>query len=90
MTDREMQMYGCDMKAFKESVKDSISYQLAGGGMWVAGLMSDAQELMALGDTETARQYLNRAKSIMFEMMDAELTTNAISFFPERKQHENS
>jgi hypothetical protein len=73
MTDKEMQMYGCDMKAFKESMKDSISYRLSGAGMIVAGLMSDAQEVMALGDTETARQYLNRAKSILFDMME-ELT----------------
>jgi cob(I)alamin adenosyltransferase len=53
--------------------------------MIVAGLMSDAQELMALGDTETARQYLNRAKSILFEMMDCDNRDTNMSFFPERK-----
>lgn len=85
MTEKEFQMYGCDMTAFKESVRDSISYRLSGGGMIVAGLMSDAQELMALGDTETARQYLNRAKSILFEMMDCDNKETNMSFFPERK-----
>ena len=66
--DKEIQMYGCDFQAFKESVEDSITYKLSGGVMVLAGLLSDAQELMAMGDTETARQYLNRAKALMFDM----------------------
>jgi hypothetical protein len=41
--------------------------------MVVAGLMSDAQELMSFGDTERARQTLNIAKTIMFKIMDGEL-----------------
>jgi hypothetical protein len=85
MTDKEMQMYGCDIEAFKESVSYSITYELSGGAMVVAGLMSDAQELMALGHTETARQYLNRAKALVFDMMDPEIKTNPLSFLPERK-----
>jgi len=40
---------------------------------------------MALGDTETARQYLNRAKALVFDMMDPEIKTNPLSFLPERK-----
>jgi hypothetical protein len=66
--DKQLQMYGCDFQAFRESVEDSITYKLSGGVMVLAGLLSDAQELMAMGDTETARQYLNRAKALMFEM----------------------
>ena len=76
--DKQIQMYGCDFDAFKESVKDSITYKLSGGVMVLAGLMSDAQELMALGDTETARQYLNRAKALMFEMR----YTGTLTFLP--------
>lgn len=68
MTEKDMQMYGCDFQAFRESVEDSITYKLSGGVMVLAGLLSDAQELMAMGDTETARQYLNRAKALMFDM----------------------
>ena len=78
MTEKEFQMYGCDMTAFKESVRDSISYRLSGGVMVLAGLLSDAQELMAMGDTETARQYLNRAKALMYEMAH----TGYLSFIP--------
>ena len=78
MTDKEMQMYGCDFQAFRESVEDSITYKLSGGVMVLAGLLSDAQELMAMGDTETARQYLNRAKSLMFDMT----YTGKLTFLP--------
>ena len=85
MTTKETTMYGCDIEAFKENVRYSITYELSGGAMVVAGLMSDAQELMALGDTETARQYLNRAKALVFDMMDCDIKNTNLSFFPERK-----
>ena len=89
MTTKEITMYGCDIEAFKENVRDSITYELSGGAMVVAGLMSDAQELMALGDTETARQYLNRAKALVFDMMDCDIKNTNLSFFPERKHNES-
>jgi hypothetical protein len=41
--------------------------------MVVAGLMSDAQEQMAFGDTEGARKTLNIAKSIIIMVMDGDL-----------------
>jgi hypothetical protein len=78
MTDKEMQMYGCDFQAFKESVKDSLTYKISGGVMVLAGLLSDAQELMAMGDTETAKKYLNRAKALMFDMR----YTGKLTFLP--------
>ena len=85
MTTKEMQMYGCDIDAFKKSVKDSFTYEVAGGAMIVAGLMSDAQELMSINDTERARQYLNQAKALLFDMMDCDIKNTNLSFFPERK-----
>ena len=67
-------IYGCDdMEAFVDSVVDTITYQACGASMIIAGLMSDAQEQMAHGDTEGARQTLNRAKHLMFRVMDGEL-----------------
>jgi Flp pilus assembly protein protease CpaA len=78
MTDKEMQMYGCEFYDFRESVIDSITYKVSGGVMVLAGLLSDAQELMAMGDTETARKYLNRAKALMFEMS----YTGNLTFLP--------
>ena len=72
-TTREMQVYGCDINEFVEDIKDSVTYRCTGANMVVAGLMSDAQEMMAHGDTENARQFLNRAKHILFMIMDGEL-----------------
>jgi hypothetical protein len=70
---RNVSMYGFeDIDAYIESVKESITYQFTGGNMVVAGLMSDAQELMTR-DTERARQTLNIAKTILFMIMDGEL-----------------
>jgi len=73
-TSRNEQMYGfADIDSYIKSIKDSITYKFTGGNMVVAGLMSDAQELMAVGDVERARQTLNVAKTIMFEIMDGNL-----------------
>jgi hypothetical protein len=73
----EQTVYGCNITEYKESVRRSITYRFTGGNMVVAGLMSDAQELMAMGQTETARQYLNRAKSILFDIMDGTMSAGA-------------
>ena len=78
MTDKEMQMYGCDFQSYKKTVEESLTYRLSGGVMVLAGLLSDAQELMAMGDTETARKYLNRAKALMFDMR----YTGKLTFLP--------
>lgn len=68
-------IYGCDdMEGFVDSVVETITYQACGANMVIAGLMSDAQEQMAHGDTEGARQTLNRAKHLLFRVMDGELT----------------
>jgi hypothetical protein len=69
----DKQMFGCDIEVFTQSVKDSITYKLSGANMVVAGLMSDAQEELAHGSEESARQTLNRAKHILFMVMDGEL-----------------
>jgi hypothetical protein len=45
--------------------------------MVVAGLMSDAQELMAMGHVEAARQMLNRAKAVLFDIMDGHMSGSA-------------
>jgi hypothetical protein len=70
---RELQMYGCDINEFVASVKESITYRLTGANMVIAGLMSDAQEELIHGSDEGARQTLNRAKHLLFMVMDGEL-----------------
>jgi len=70
----DIQMYGvANIDAYIKSVTDSFTYKVTGGNMIVAGLMSDAQELMSFGDTEGARKTLNIAKAILFQIMDGEL-----------------
>jgi hypothetical protein len=70
----ELTMYGCNIAEYKESVRRSFTYRYTGGNMIVAGLMSDAQELIAMGDSESARQMLNRAKSILFDIMEGQMS----------------
>ena len=73
-TNRNEQMYGfASIDAYIASVKDSLTYKFTGGNMIVAGLMSDAQELMLYNDVERARQTLNIAKAILFAIMEGEL-----------------
>jgi len=66
-------MYGCDIVAFVESVTSSVTYKMTGANMVIAGLMSDAQEQIAFGDAEGARQSLNRAKCLLFKVMEGKL-----------------
>ncbi len=72
----QKQVFGCDIDAFVEQIKGCITYKLSGAAMVIAGLMSDAQEEMEHGNSERARQTLNRAKHLMFLAMDNELTLN--------------
>ena len=72
--ERNMNMYGvADIDAYVESVKESITYKFTGGHMIVAGLMSDAQELIAGCAQNSSRQTLNIAKHILFLIMDGQL-----------------
>lgn len=74
--DFDLQCYGCNGAEFIEQIRSCITYQLSGANMVVAGLMSDAQEEMAMGAVERARQTLNRAKLILGEIMDGNLVAN--------------
>ena len=49
------EMYGCDINQFMLEINESLTYRITGGNMIVAGLMSDAQELIAMGWREEAR-----------------------------------
>ena len=71
---REVRMYGVTVAGMRESVEASFTFKFSGPAMMVAGLMSDAQEMVntEYGDVdymraEDARQCLNRAKWILFE-----------------------
>lgn len=75
---REVRMYGCTEAQMREAVESGITFKLSGPATVVAGMMSDAQEMVAYGphdsDTpanimEDQRQLLNRAKFVLFEYM---------------------
>ena len=71
---RNLTIYGvADIKEYIQQVKQSITYKFSGGNMVVAGLMSDAQELIAGGAQDRSRKTLNIAKHILFLIMDGEL-----------------
>jgi len=68
---REVSMYGCTEAQMREAVESSITFKLSGPAMVVAGMMSDAQEMMAYEQPdfnviEDQRQLLNRAKFVLF------------------------
>jgi hypothetical protein len=72
-TNREQSMYGCVADEFLAQIQDSCTYKMVGANMVVAGLMSDAQEEMAMGNVEAARLTLNRAKLVLFQVMEGNL-----------------
>lgn len=65
-SDQAKAMFGCDMSDLEEMVSEMLGSPL----MLVAAIMSDAQEELARGNAERARQYLNRAKWLQFKIMD--------------------
>jgi len=75
---REVRMYGCTEAQMREAVESSITFKFSGPAMVVAGMMSDAQEMMAYEQPdfnviEDQRQLLNRAKFVLFTyIMDRE------------------
>ena len=73
----ELRMYGINnIDQYIENVKQSMTYRFSGGNVIVAGLMSDAQEQMAMDDVEGARKTLNLAKNILFQIMEGQLVGN--------------
>jgi hypothetical protein len=76
--DREIAMYGLTEADMRENIESSITFRTSGPAMIVAGMMSDAQEMMAyekpsFATIEAQRQLLNRAKWALFEyIMDRE------------------
>jgi len=71
MTEFEKNCYGITEAQIREEYMNSITAKFTGLEMVAMGVLSDAQELMALGQTETARKQINIAKFILSEMMDA-------------------
>ena len=71
MTEFEKNCYGMSAADIREQYMDSITARFSGLEMVVMGVLSDAQELLAMGRAETARKQMIIAKFILSEMMEA-------------------
>ena len=74
MTPFEKNCYGMTESDIREQYMNSFTARLSGLEMVVMGILSDAQELLAMGATNDSRQYMNRAKFILAEMMETKQT----------------
>ena len=71
MTEFERRCYGISVEDIREQYMNGITARISGLEMAVMSVLSDAQEQLAMGRREASRQYMNIAKFILSEMMDA-------------------
>ncbi len=74
MTEREcgdLLRFGMTREDIREEYMKSLTARLSGLEMVVMGILSDCQELGAMGRTEAVRKQLNVAKFILSEMMQS-------------------
>jgi hypothetical protein len=64
----QVKRYGMTENQIREQYLESVSAKLGGMELVVAGILSDCQELTAMGRSEQVRQQLNVAKFILFTM----------------------
>jgi hypothetical protein len=77
MTEFEQNCYGMSTEDIREEYMQSITARFSGLEMVAMGVLSDAQELLAMGRSDAARKQMNIAKFILSEMMDARQTEKA-------------
>ena len=66
----QIKVYGMTTETIRNEYMDSITAKFSGLEMVVASILSDCQELTAMGRSEQVRQQLNVAKFILFQMID--------------------
>ena len=64
--DKHMKMYGCTHDDMVRMMNDPVNF-IGGHSMLAMSILSDAQECIARGMHETARQYINRAKYVIMD-----------------------
>ena len=74
MTEFEKNCYGMPEADIREQYMNSITAKLSGQEMVVMSVLSNAQELLAMGMTNQARKQMNVAKFILSEMLEAKET----------------
>lgn len=73
MTEFEKNCYGMTEADIREEYLNGMTARFSGLEMVAMGVLSDAQELLAMGRTEMARKQMNIAKFILCEMMDSKV-----------------
>jgi hypothetical protein len=68
---KDLQIFGMTRDEIREEYMNSMTARFSGLEMVVMGILSDAQELVAMGQQEAARKQMNIAKFILSEMMSA-------------------
>jgi len=75
MTEFETKCYGMSESDIRDQYMNSITAKFSGLEMVVMGIMSDCQEMLAMGagprSVEHVRKQMNVAKFILSEMMEA-------------------
>ena len=78
MTEFESKCYGMTTADIREQYMESLTARFSGLEMVVMGIMSDCQEMLAMGagprSVEHVRKQMNIAKFILSEMMEARET----------------
>lgn len=77
MTEFEQNCYGMSTEDIREEYMQSLTARFSGLEMVAMSVLSDAQELLAMGRNEAARKQMNIAKFILSEMMQARETSEA-------------
>jgi hypothetical protein len=77
MTEFEKNCYGMTEADIREQYMQSITAKFSGLEMVAMSVLSDAQELMAMGATEQSRKTINIAKFILSEMMEQKMSVAA-------------
>lgn len=75
MTEFELNCYGMSESDIREQYMNSMTAKLSGLEMVAMGILSDCQEMLAMGagprSVEFVRKQMNIAKFILCEMMEA-------------------
>ncbi len=69
-----IKMFGCTLEELDNMAENNIYVKLDGiehGRIHLAcAILSDAQHVIAHGDAESGRQFINKAKHLLFSLLD--------------------
>lgn len=69
MNDQDLKMFGC----YREYIDADLNDCIGPKEMYAMSILSDAQHVLDHGDSETARQFMNKAKYVMSVVLEEKL-----------------